>query len=306
VGVLESNGEICGFFPFQRSAFGVGKPVGGILSDYQAVVSTPETPWDPCDILRGCGLVVWDFDHLIASQRQFTRFHQRRAISPCIDLAHGYQSYVAERRGAGSSQIAKTTAIMRKCERVVGDLRFDPDVRDPSLMSLLCKWKSDQYRRTGKRDLLAMSWVRELLGRILAMKSPAFAGILSVLWAGEKPIAAHFGMRSRNVWHYWFPAYEPEFGKYSPGLMLLLKMAEAAPSMGIRTIDLGKGESLYKQRLMNSAVELAEGSIERPSIAAATRLLWRFSRRIIHGSPLIYPARTVRSMGRNIRDVLQR
>ena len=30
---------------------------------------------------------------------------------------------------------------------------------------------------------------------------------------GERLVAAHLGMRSRTVWHYWFPAYDPAFAK---------------------------------------------------------------------------------------------
>ena len=89
-----------------------------------------------------------------------------------------------------------------------------------------------------------------------------FAGMLSLLYAGKRLVAGHFGMRGRFAWHYWFPAYDPEMAKYSPGLILLLKMAEHAPSLGVRTIDLGLGMSLYKQRLMNASVPLAGGSVE--------------------------------------------
>ncbi len=305
LGVLENADGIQGFFPFQRSMFGVGKPVGGVLSDYQAIIANPETSWHPLDLLKGCGLKLWDFDHLIACQSQFAPFHRIRTRSPCIDVSNGYESYVDERRKAGSAQIQKTDTLMRKCERSVGRLRFEIHSDDRSLLTLLLRWKSAQFRRTQRTDLFAIPWVRRLVENLHEMQTPHFSGVLSVLWAGDHPVAAHFGMCSHSVWHYWFPAYDPEFSKYSPGVMLLLKMAEKAPSVGVRTIDLGKGESLYKSRLANGAVELAEGSIGLPSIAVAFRRISGAAKRTILKTPLVHPARALRSTAKSIRRLLR-
>jgi hypothetical protein len=115
--------------------------------------------------------------------------------------------------------------------------------------------------------------------------------MLSLLYAGDRLVAGHFGMRSRTVWHYWFPAYDAEMAKYSPGLILLLKMAEYAPSIGLRTIDLGKGMCLYKERLMSAAVPLASGSIELPSWLSLNRTARRAMRTAVLNSPIAGPSR---------------
>src|SRR5678816_1993574 len=96
-------------------------------------------------------------------------------------------------------------------------------------------------------------WGRELVERIHSAHEAGFAGMLSLLYADDRLVAGHLGMRSRTVWHYWFPAYDAALAKYSPGLILLLKMAENAQSLGLRAIDLGKGLSQYKERLMNAS-----------------------------------------------------
>jgi CelD/BcsL family acetyltransferase involved in cellulose biosynthesis len=88
-------------------------------------------------------------------------------------------------------------------------------------------------------------------------------------------------MRSRTIWHYWFPAYAPQFAKYSPGLLLLLKMCQHAPQIGLRTIDLGTGMTLYKRRLMNASVPVAEGSVERPSWLSLVRGMRRKAKRLV-------------------------
>ncbi len=273
--VVREGGVIKAIFPYQRGKSGVGSPVGGIFSDYQGLICADEYVCDIPKLIRSCGLRIWDFDHLLASQAMFSPFHRLVEISPQIDLSAGYGAYVEERHRSGSLQISKCANMMRRLEREIGPLSFVPDCRDPFLLGQVLEWKSSQYRSTGKRDLFELEWTRPLLQAIHRMNEARFSGMLSLLYAGDRLIAGHFGMRSRSVWHYWFPAYDEKMGKYSPGLILLLKMAENAPKNGLGVIDLGKGISLYKERLMNASVRLASGSVELPSIESFKRRLHR-------------------------------
>jgi CelD/BcsL family acetyltransferase involved in cellulose biosynthesis len=102
-----------------------------------------------------------------------------------------------------------------------------------------------------------------------------FAGVCSTLRAGDRLVAVHVGMRSPQVLHWWFPAYDRELARYSPGMILLFRLAEAAHSAGIRTIDLGKGDEDYKQRVMTRGVVIREGAVEMPSLLSTMRRLRR-------------------------------
>jgi CelD/BcsL family acetyltransferase involved in cellulose biosynthesis len=95
--------------------------------------------------------------------------------------------------------------------------------------------------------------------------------VLSTLHAGDRLAAAHFGMRSATVWHWWFPVYDPDLSKYSPGILLLLEMAREARGLGIRVIDFGKGDAEYKERLKTGDLALAEGTVETGRVAARLR-----------------------------------
>jgi len=284
VGIIEVGGEVVAVFPFQRNAGGRAVPVGGIVSDYQGLICHPDFSCEPRELLKACGLVSWDFDRLLATQRFFKPFHKLCEPSALIDLSRGYDAYVAERRAAGSEQIKKCMNLMRRLELEIGPVRFVPHSPDRSALSKVLAWKSGQYRKTGWRDLFASKWGRSLVEQIHATQSESFAGMLSLLYAGEKLLAGHIGMRSRSVWHYWFPAYDPQFAKYSPGLLLLLKMAEHAPNIGLRTIDLGTGMTLYKRRLMNASISVAEGSVECPSWLSFLRSARRKARKIMVGA----------------------
>jgi CelD/BcsL family acetyltransferase involved in cellulose biosynthesis len=281
VGIIEDRGEIVAIFPFQRKAGSRGIPVGGIVSDYQGLICRSNFCCDPKELLKACGLISWDFDRLPATQQSFKPFHKLCEPSALIDLSQGYGAYVTERRAAGSEQIKKCANLMRRLELEIGPIGFVPHSPDPAALAKVLAWKSQQYRRTGWRDLFALKWGRSLVEQIQATQSENFAGMLSLLYAGNNLVAGHLGMRSRSVWHYWFPAYNPQFAKYSPGLLLLLKMAEHAPQIGLRTIDLGTGLTLYKRRLMNASISVAEGSVERPSWLSFLRRAGRKAKRLV-------------------------
>jgi CelD/BcsL family acetyltransferase involved in cellulose biosynthesis len=283
IGLLEDDGEVGGFFPFVRSKAGVGYLPG--ICDYQGIIAKKGMSLDARQLLRGCGLVAWDFDHLLASQTVFQQFHRGRGESPIMDLSGGYEAYVMDRRAAGTEQIKKAANLTRRLEREVAPLRFDSNVVDEKLLFQLITWADSKYGRTAAGE---PTWTYRVLERILATQKKNFRGMLSVLYAGDEVAAAHFGMRSHTIWHYWWPAYNPRFEKYSPGIILLLKMAEVAASIGISTIDLGKGRQPYKERLMNGVVPLAHGFVEVPSLRTACRMLSRSAKASLQKLPGFY------------------
>jgi CelD/BcsL family acetyltransferase involved in cellulose biosynthesis len=274
------------FFPFQRGPFARARPVGARLSDYQGIVARGEPPFDARALLRSCGLRSWDFDAVVAAQSIFQPFHRRAKSSQCLDVTRGFETFVADRAAAGSDQVADIRKQAERLEADVGPVRFEVHVEDPASLEVLLRWKSEQYRRTGAVDIFSFPWVRDVVRRVHGARHEGFAGLLSVLYVADKPIAAHLGLRSRTTWHYWLPAYDRRFAKHSPGLILLLQMAQAAVGLGLDRIDLGKGDALYKRRLANASVPLAEGSIDTSLVSSLTSSAARFLRRAARRTPL--------------------
>ncbi len=299
VGVLMNGGAAVGFFPFERSAMGIGRPLAKHLSDFQAVIATNDTTWDPAEMIRGCGLSAWDFDHVLACQKSFEPFAQRRQASPFIDLPAGFGSYEENRKAAGSKVIKHLIALARKLEREVGPIRFEYHSSAPEVFQQALLWKKEQYQRTGAANVFAQGWTVDLLTRIMRTQSESFGGVLSVLWAGSNLVALHLGMRSRSVWHYWFPTYDPIHSRYSPGLLLLLEMFKAAEAHGLKRIDLGKGDADYKERVMTGASTVLEGSVTVSPALSWLRQGWSTAASCVRRSPLgwalRYPVKVVRA-----------
>jgi CelD/BcsL family acetyltransferase involved in cellulose biosynthesis len=288
--VIEEDGKIVGFFPFQRGSGGVGFPAGECLSDYHGVICAPGFVCEPAALLKACGLETWDFDHLITGQTFFQKFHHQLAPSPQIDLSSGSDAYMASCHAARSER-TKLRNLLRRLERELGPVRVVRRDADRGAFEQVLKWKSMQYARSGVRDLFAVEWIRSVADSIYQTSNKTFSGILSTLYAGETLVAGHFGMCAGHIWHYWFPAYAQEFSKYSPGMILLLKMIECAPEAGLTLIDLGKGQSFYKNRFKNTESVIAEGSVERLSFSTARRQLRRRCRALLAKTPMENQAR---------------
>jgi CelD/BcsL family acetyltransferase involved in cellulose biosynthesis len=294
VAQIFSGGAVAGFFPFQRTRLGFGYPVGGGRSNYQGVVMHPGMDWDARALIRACGLRAYAFDHFIASQRAFRPYQASRAPSSVIDVSGGYDAFLAERRAAGSEIVAQTERKARKLEREIGPLQFEPESHDRALLQLLMRWKSDQYARTGRIDQFSIPWNVALIERIHTATGPDFGGTLSVLRTGDRVAALVFGMRSRDTWHYWFPTYDRELAAYSPGVILLLRITQEAASRGMRIVDLGKDEAVYKQRFRTGVIEVAEGRVVPSSSLAALVRLQSGCVALARHTPLARPLRAAK------------
>lgn len=301
VGVLEDGGQTSGFFPFQRSWGKAGRPVGDPLSDFQGIIAGNPCAWNAEELVRACGLTAWRFDHLLSDQQPFRPFHQVETLSPFVDLSRGFAAYEEDRCRAGSREIVRIRANVRAAQRQVGPLRFEFHTSDGRVFETLVRWKSEQYRGTGCTNVFALPWVLRLLERIRRQQGAMFAGVLSALYLGDRLAAVHLGMRSADVLHYWFPAYDPELGRHSPGRICLLEIAKAAAAQGVRRIDLGKGMEPYKSRLMSGAISLAEGIVECGSLRRALGRRWRSTRRLAQASRFGAPLRLAAALTRPLR-----
>ncbi len=304
VAVLEDGGRPVGFFPFETRRRLVGVPIGAGMTDCQGIVLAAGVRVEAGELLAGCRLPVWEFDHLLAGQPTFAPYHQRVVDSPLMALSAGYPAYVADRMAAGDV-IRQANRKQRAMVRELGPERFVWEDKDEAAMATLRAWKSAQYQRTQQYDRFAVPWVDRVLRELAAHPVAGCELVLSSVYAGDRLVAAHLGLRSETVLAYWFPAYDPDLSKYSAGILLCLRMAEAAAADGLDHIDLGKSHALYKERLRNVGLPVAEGMVDRSwPVAAARRSTAALSRTVRSGAL----GRTLKSgrTGRVLRRVRAR
>ena len=261
VAVIEGIDAGLAFFAFSVDGDGVGAPVGASICDAQALLASDTTAFDPRGVVRASGLASWRFDHLLSSQHTFAPYHHSLHASPIADLSQGHDAYLQAVRASSKDVLTQTARRRRKLGREVGDVVFEWDTADPSVLDTLLSWKSAQYRETGTWDRFDQPWIVDVVRALASTTSQSLTGVTATLRAGEQLVAGHFGLLGRDRLAWWFPVYDPQYRSYSPGLILLLDLIAASAARGLRMVDLGRGEHHYKLRVATASYEVAEGVV---------------------------------------------
>jgi len=157
-----------------------------------------------------------------------------------------YESYLAARSRAHPKAFRNLRARLRKVEDACLEADFRADDRDPQALAAVIGLKREQYRRTRQIDVFGPPWTGRLIEILAARTGPGLRGRLSTLRLDGRLAAGHFGLQADGVLHYWFTVYDEAFAAYSPGLLLLHRIAEAGAVEGISRIDLGGGDYRFK------------------------------------------------------------
>lgn len=222
-------------------------------------------------ILRAAGISVYPFGFVPATQTSFAPSFEAQEDCHTADLSKGYAHWYTVQLAAHKKTFKKYEANARRLERDHGDLVFTMNDTDPAAFASLLKWKSAQYRATGFFDVFSVPWTGDLLRAIAEVKSDHLVGQLSTLRVGNVLVAAHFGMKSAQAAHYWFPAYDPQFSRFGPGHTLMFKMLENHAAAGIGQMHLGVGDYRYKRQFGGHVVPVCSGTALAPSFGALLR-----------------------------------
>lgn len=287
----ENSGRVLGYLPFEKTKDGAGRPIGGRLSDYQAIIGPNDLEFSNRELLQSCKLSRFQFDHWLVSQPCFSSSFYTTDGSPFLDLSRGYAHYESVRREMGADELKQTQRKSRKVEREVGETRLVFHDTSDAAWNALLQWKSEQYERTKATDIFAYSWTRALLKDLKRERDDEFGGVLNSLYAGDTLLAVHYGLFGDGNLHWWFPTYSQDFAKYSPGRIMLLMLAQNCEDLGITKIDLGRGMTSYKMRAMTGATPVGDGTVDASPLAKFAKDTWRRSLERLRKSPLRKPAR---------------
>jgi CelD/BcsL family acetyltransferase involved in cellulose biosynthesis len=300
--VCESDNAVVGILPFHRLNRFAARPIGIYLSDYHGTILHPDHTIAANDLLKAMRVPYFSFDHIPAQISEFSQYSWQHSRSPQLDLQGGYEAYrvrLAQFQNVKEAGVLKTAQqSMRRLEREIGPLRFVMHSHDKQDFQALLDGKSAQFIRTvgSQSDIFAIPWIRQVMDELRDTDGDDFGGMLSTLHAGDKLIAAHFGMRYGNVLHYWFPWYDTDYAQFSTGIVLLRECARAAEQHGITLIDLGRGEQAYKMRFATGSQALLEGAISRPACIRTLQMIARRQKDTLKNSALGNHLRNLKKM----------
>lgn len=278
VAVWREGRRSVGFLGFHRVGRQSARPIGAPFSDYQSLISGPGFP-SAAEALDGAGLSRMRLSGLLDPHQIFPDRLDPVAAHR-IDLAAGAEAYLETLWAGGRNRWRNFKRYSRRLAREFGplDLRAPDHAQDT--FERLLGWKRTQLAGTGLHDFTAASWVRELMQRLFETQDAGFGGLMISLYAGDRPVAAHFGVVQDGWYHPWLGAYDPELASFSPGMVHQVLAAVGAAGIGVHTYDLGPRADRSKTMFANTSVMVGEGVVtgarHSSSLAAgASRLISR-------------------------------
>jgi CelD/BcsL family acetyltransferase involved in cellulose biosynthesis len=254
VAVIRRGGRVIGFFPFQRRG-GALQPLGAPMSDFHGLIADPAEGLELGQVVRALGGRRLRVSGLVGASAQ-PGLQARHAM--IADLSAGFEAYQA---GRASAFLKDKRRRMRALERDHGAVRFDFDRPSPALLERVISEKRAQIRRTHQHDIFACGWTARLLQELDTVADADFGLRLAVLRAGEVVVAAELGLTSGDRHHLWFPIYDPDYARYSPGALMTLETLRVCAERGIARVDFGPSEEAYKEDFADPAELALEGQI---------------------------------------------
>lgn len=328
IAVIQREREPVGFFPFHRVG-GVAVPVGRYFNDGHNVITSPATPVDWIWLLKQCDVKAFDFHAMVGANPQNRMELGIGTVQSFSAQLGDDSAAFLDQLCRQHRTIRRQSQKSRKLSREVGPITLEFDCRDEALLAQTIDWKRDQYRRTHILDLFTPDWTRRLMHRLHQLTDQAAAtaaapdqaarfacspdqtapatgsqsqatlavaapqhdarGLLSVLRAGDRVVAAHYGLLDGDLLHYWFPCYDPALSIYSPGTALFTEIVRESSGYGVRCIDMGYGEQPYKRKQTDHTTTVTFGCISRSGFYSRRKLLEHHAVNVMKRVPLKEP-----------------
>lgn len=256
VALIRRHDHLVGILPYQRRA-GRLQPLGAPLNDYHGIIAAPGESLDPAEVLQALGVRRFRFSGLVGSPGgRAVNVGARRRLAARLDC--GFEAWAETRQ---KSFLKDKRRRLRNLERDHGAVTFTLERATSEDLDLIIRLKRRQMAKTGQVDVFARPWTRDLLRRLALGGEPDFGLFTAKLAASGRVIAAEVGLRSGDVYHLWFPVYEPGLAAYSPGALMTLETLKVLAERGVREADFGPEGEGYKTDFADPVGEVNEGDI---------------------------------------------
>ncbi len=270
VAVAQDGGRDVGFLPVRLGSI-TAIPAGGAMCDYQGVVAEPGARIEAKPLIQALGVQRFDFTQMLQGQPTFAHFEKGASVSRIIDVPEGYAAYEAERRASGTSILKDSDKKRRKAEREVGPATFQAFSRSISDYEKLIGWKRTQFKVTGQTDIFEAGWTERLVRHLFEGRDADFGAGLFTLHFGDQLAAVHLHLHGKQTIHGWIIAHDPQFEKYSPGILLFQDILRWMDGTSYSRLDLGHGDYRFKRELANNSQAVTHGFVGGLSPASMVR-----------------------------------
>lgn len=273
VTIWRDGGQMAGVLAYHRRPGAFARPIGAPLSDYHGPILADGL--DFAEALTLARLSAYRFTGLSAARGGVEATVAKDSFA--IELAGSAEAYLEALRAASPKRFKNYRRLDHKLDREVGPLRVVADT-DPAAFGSLMAWKREQIARTGVHDFLGAAWTNALMRNLFERRDGDFQGLMLNLYAGDRLVAGHFGVRRGATYHPWIASTDPEMAAWSPGQVFLGRAIAAMPELGLATYDLGTGHEHYKRpyamtvRPVGEGLATAKGAAGR--VAQASEQAW--------------------------------
>lgn len=262
-----ADGRPEGFLVYQRRTglegfFGIGERAAGSMTDYFSPVLTVSAEGSLVmeDFLEQTGLALFEISHAPKRASGQLKNVEDDGGGPVTQMPDGFEKWWAWYSEERESRARDLGRRRRKIEREFGPLQFSLDAgRSPALLEEIIEEKRRQYRQRSVSDALSDDRSTRLIHRLAAEEDKRCRILVSTLHAGDSWAASHIGLQCNSALHYWFPVFNDELKRASPGRLLILEMLRAMSKDGLSLLDYGQGESRTKMEFANNVRPFVKG-----------------------------------------------
>ena len=254
VALIYKDNVLKGFLPFKRGSD--SKKANPIrFCNYEGIISSPDQEWDIDMILKKMDLCIWKFDALvdfngIRSKRGDSQ--ERQALG--IDLSCGLEAYWAYIQ-TKKVRLKDLNDKRRKLGVIKGPLKFVPNSYNTAVLNQFVQWIRARYNH----DTAWANETQETLEHIYHMQSPGLQVIVPALYAGDEIVAVDFHIRYQDYLGGVLRTFNPNFEKFSVGVLLLHDIINEHKALGFNKFDLGPEPFQYKLEYSNSSFPTIKG-----------------------------------------------
>ncbi|OYX54482.1 MAG: GNAT family N-acetyltransferase [Brevundimonas subvibrioides] len=263
VAIFSRGGRTIGYFPHQRRGSAI-QPLGAPMNDYHGVIAMPGEAPSLATVAALLNAPRLNVSAWVGPSGAGEPRDTLMTVTP----EEGFDVWYAERRQTWGKYFKDKERARRSLETELGPIRVERGLKDPELLDHLIQLKRDQYSRTGRHDIFACGWTRDLLHALMASEHEDFGASMAGLWAGDRLTAIEYSLHAGDRYHFWFPAYEPALARCSPGILLTMDTMRLGCDAGFRVFDFGFGGEGYKKYFCNATQTVREAVILKPGVGS--------------------------------------